>query len=120
MMHQVSSWLPLKQCHAKCRFHQFCIVMLTHGPPNDFTRIGISHPCEKEPSLSCFNVGKIGHPLFIRCISGKILLQQIWSDWKVMVALRCAYFSLLFSGTELLFSHQSCHSSSSTVNPLCL
>jgi hypothetical protein len=56
-------------------FYQFCIMFLAHRPSNDFSRIGIEHSSKKEPPFSCVNGGKIGQPLFIRCVSGKILLR---------------------------------------------
>src|SRR6266516_696228 len=37
VMHQTSCWSPLIQHHAKCRFYQFCIVLIAHGPSHNFS-----------------------------------------------------------------------------------
>src|SRR6185312_3779959 len=37
VMDQLSSWMSSNECQVKCCFHQFCIMMCTHRPANDFS-----------------------------------------------------------------------------------
>lgn len=54
VMYQVSSGMSREQCHMQGSFYQFRIVMLTHSPSDNFTRIRIEHSCPDCATLLVF------------------------------------------------------------------
>jgi len=91
-----------------------------HGarPSDHVSSIRLQHARKREPPFSCVSERDVCSPYVVRDLSDEIAGEQMWREEKMLLTVRCPRFSSLPSRREIMFSHETGHAFSSTVNSL--
>src|SRR5215213_3102783 len=86
---------------------QFLVQSLTHRPADHPPREQIEDHGEVEPALTRPDVRDIGVPFLVRTVRREVLLDQVGSDRKSMMAVGGAFEATFLPGLEPILAHQS-------------
>src|SRR6202045_3619101 len=91
MMDQAGQRLLPLDGHGQGRDGQFRPHVATHRPADDFAGEEIEHDGQIEPPFFGWHVGDVGEPNLIGPLGGEFLVEPVWGDRQIVMAVGGAY-----------------------------
>ena len=109
MMDQSRLWLAYGNGSGKGFCCQILLQPVTRCPAHNAAGMQIEYDCQIQPAFSRPDITDVCAPLAVRPVTNEVLIQEIRSDWLMVMTVRCFLEAALLQSLQSVVTHQLGH-----------